>query len=187
MKFSKVILNFALFPKSILGYEINIVKPEYQSSNVNLSDNIFKIIDKTVEDIYSYSINQNEIIFNLGSKINKNIIDLINIMDDDCMEYIGNNEIKVNYPVLSVYMDKYKNLYQEYDISINQTHTDSKENNDSKIRKSGNKEFNKRENVSECMNNVMIRFGVSCIGGLARCAAGGVGLMLGSTACSIFN
>ena len=180
MKFSKIILGAALFAKSIYGYEINIVKPEYQSNDVTLSDNIFDIIDKTVENISSYSINQNEVIFNVDSRINRKVIDLIDVIDDEAMKYIGNNEIKVNYPVLSLYMDKYKNLYDQYNVSINKSlEADNETDND-------NNDLARRD-VGECMTNTMIGFGVSCLTGPAGCAAGGVGLMLGSVACYFFN
>ena len=180
MKLLNIILGAALFAKSIFGYEINIIKPEYQSGNITLSDNITDIIDEMVKDISSYSIHQNDLIINVDSTINENVIDLIDFIDDDTIKYVGNNEIKVNYPVLSLYMDKYKNLYDQYNVSINKSlEADNETDND-------NNDLARRD-VGECMTNTMIGFGVSCLTGPAGCAAGGVGLMLGSVACYFFN
>ena len=189
MKLLNIILGAALFAKSIFGYEINIIKPEYQSGNITLSDNITDIIDETVKDISSYSIHQNDIIINIDSKINENVLDLIDIIDDDAIKYMGNNEIKVNYPVLSLYMNKYKNLYDQYDVSNNKSIKADKETGN-------NKNDLARRDVEECMTNVMFEFNKLCIFNRydstmrirpLECIIGGVDLLLYNVLCGLNN
>ena len=164
MKLLNIILGAALFAKSIFGYEINIIKPEYQSGNITLSDNITDIIDEMVKDISSYSIHQNDIIINVNSTINEKLIDLIDIIDDEAIKYMGNNKIKVNYPVLSIYKDKYKNLYEQYDVSNNKSLEAGKETGNNK------NELSKRNiNIVKCMNPPVIQLDEMCSCILGRC------------------
>ena len=191
MKLLNIILGAALFAKSIFGYEINIIKPEYQSGNITLSDNITDIIDEMVKDISSYSIHQNDLIINVDSTINENVIDLIDFIDDDTIKYVGNNEIKVNYPVLSLYMDKYKNLYDQYDVSNNKSIKADKETGN-------NKNDLAKRTIIDCMMNPMIGFNNLCLCTNKRCGFtmivtppeclfGGFGLLLNGAICSLNN
>ena len=110
MKVYSFIFCAFLFLQSVFTFEINILKPNYRLLDTNISNDISDIIYNATKEITDYTIDitTNDVIYNFGSEIHKELVKLFNLIDDNAIKCIDDHKIKVNYSLLTVYNDKLK-------------------------------------------------------------------------------
>ncbi len=167
MKVYSFIFCAFLFLQSVFTFEINILKPNYRLLDTNISNDISDIIYNATKEITDYTIDitTNDVIYNFGSEIHKELVKLFNLIDDNAIKCIDDHKIKVNYSLLTVYNDKLKNF-----------------NNKNPIYKiSGKNDFLSKRDVGKCAAKSMAT--AATLGILINPALGGLFFMVAETAC----
>ena len=167
-----------LIINSVFAYNVNILKSDIDLSNTNLSNKTSDKILETISNISNYKVNGNEIIINFEKNINKEVKELIELIDDNAITTVNSKELKVNLPLLMTFADAESGNDVAKDISIN--------NNPSTLER---REVN-MDRFTKCCVGAGVSLGLGCTwaavfsGGLS-CVVGGIGAMLTAGYCAV--